>query len=105
MWNSEEISKKSLREHFHNQKRVLFLFNFEQAQIGNCLNYCNYPAQKGKMGKSELHFLQIKVFYWKCAVFFYWWCINIASNRQNYRSCLKALRVGRTSEHSEKIFQ
>lgn len=62
MWNSEEISKKSLREHFHNQKRVLFLFNFEQAQIGNCLNYCNYPAQKGKMGKSELHFLQIKVF-------------------------------------------
>lgn len=41
---------------------MLFLFNFEQAQLANCLNYCNYPAQKGKMGKSELLFLQINVF-------------------------------------------
>lgn len=62
IWNSEEISKISSREHIHHQKRVLFLFNFEQDQIANFLNYCNYPAQKGKIGKSELFFLQINVF-------------------------------------------
>lgn len=59
-WRNKQ--KKSLREHIHNQKRVLFLFNFEQAQLANCLNYCNYPAQNGKMGKSELLFLQINAF-------------------------------------------